>query len=137
MVDRDLYSNVQAAQSLAPAARTADENGAGVDLDGGGEHFHSALVVIDVGAWTDGTHTFEVQESDDDATYTAVADDDLQGTEPVVDAGADGDQVYELGYLGSSRYLRVAVTVTGATSGAVYGASVVRGHPTAGAVTRS
>ncbi|HXF35860.1 MAG TPA: hypothetical protein VNO17_01595 [Actinomycetota bacterium] len=125
MASRDLYSIVKAAQSLAPAARTASAQGAAVDLKG----FHSALVLIDVGTWTDGTHTFELQESDDGVTWAAVTDADLQGTEPVVNDAADDLTVYELGYLGSKRYLRVAVSVAGATSGAVYGASIVRGHP--------
>ncbi|MDX1489403.1 MAG: hypothetical protein R3268_14430 [Acidiferrobacterales bacterium] len=125
MATRDLKSNLLAAQSLAPAAVTASANGTGVDLRG----FDSAQVIIDAGAWTDGTHTFEVQESDDDATYTAVADTELDGTEPVIDGAADDDQVYTIGYKGGSRYLRVAVTVSGATSGAVYGAMIQRGHP--------
>ena len=81
------------------------------------------MVVIDVGLWTDGTHTFEVQESDDDTSYTAVAAADLQGTEPVVDDATDDAQVYELGYLGSKRYLRAISTVASATTGALYGAS--------------
>ena len=78
---------------------------------------------------TDGTHTFAVEESADNTTYTAVAAADLQGTEPVVDDATDDDQIYELGYLGSKRYIRVAVTVSGATTGAVYGASITTGHP--------
>lgn len=121
----DLYNNATTVQSLKPAARTASANGTGVDLLG----YESALVVIDAGAWTDGSHTFEVQESDDDSTYTAVAAADLQGSEPVVDGATDDDQVYELGYVGSKRYLRVITTVTGTTTGAVYAASIVRGHP--------
>jgi hypothetical protein len=122
---KDLYNQQSPAQSLAPAARTASANGVGADLQG----FEGALVVIDAGAWTDGSHTFEVQESDDNSTFTAVADDDLQGTEPVVDAAAEGGQVYKLGYLGTKRYVRVAATVSGTTTGAVYGAAVVRGFP--------
>lgn len=125
MTSKDLYHNLSPAQSLGPAARTASADGAGVDLLG----YESAMAVIDAGAWTDGTHTFELQESDDDSTYTAVADADLQGTEPVVDGAADDDQVYRIGYLGSKGYLRVSVVVTGSPStGAVYGAQIVRGH---------
>lgn len=119
----DLRSSVAVAHTLAPAARTADVDGDGVDLAG----FDAAVVAIHVGAWTDGTHTFEVQESDDDSTYTAVADADLDGAEPVVDDASSDDSVVEIGYHGRSRYLRVAVTTSGTTSGAVYGATVVRG----------
>lgn len=124
-MNRDLYNNTSTVQSLKPAARTASANGTGVDLLGYG----SALVIIDAGAWTDGSHTFEVQESADNSTFTAVAAADLQGAEPVVDGAPDDDQVYEIGYFGLKRYIRVATTVTGTTTGAVYAASVVRGHP--------
>ena len=125
MASRDLHNNIKASQSLGPAARTASANGTGVDLQG----FHSAVVIIDVGARTDGSHTFQVEESVDNSAFTAVVAADLQGTEPVVDDATDDDQIYKLGYLGSKQYLRVAVTVSGATTGAVYGASIVAGHP--------
>jgi len=120
----DLYNNLSVAQSLAPAARTADENGAGVDLQG----FHGAMVVVHTGAITDGTHTIEVQESDDDSTYTAVADADLQGSEPAIGV-ADDNKIYKIGYMGTKRYIRAVVTVAGATTGGVYDAVVVRGAP--------
>jgi hypothetical protein len=125
MASRDLYNTIKSTQSMAPAARTATANGTGVDLKG----YHSAVAIIEVGARTDGTHTFELQESDDNSTFTAVADADLQGTEPAVAASGDQNKVYELGYLGKKRYLRVKVTVSGATSGAVYGATIVTGTP--------
>lgn len=126
MSTRDLYHNMLAKQSLRPEARTASENGTGVDTAG----YESATALIDVGAWTDGVHTFQVEESDDDATYTAVADADLRGSEPVVDAADDDDQIYEIGYFGDKPYLRVAVIVSGSpTTGAVYSAEIVLGHP--------
>ncbi len=118
----DIKNSVSAAQSLAPATRTASANGAGVDLAG----YDAAVVVVSTGTITDGTHTIEVQESDDDTTYTAVADADLDGTEPAIGA-TDDNVVYELGYHGIKRYVRVAVTVSGATSGGAYGANVIRG----------
>jgi hypothetical protein len=125
MTSRDILHNLSPAQSLGSAARTASADGAGVDLLG----YESAMAVIDVGAWTDGTHAFELEESDNDSAFTAVADADLQGTEPVVDGATDDDQLYRIGYLGSKRYLRVSVAVTGSPStGAVYGAQIVRGH---------
>jgi hypothetical protein len=119
---RDIYNGLSVAQSLAPAARTASANGTGVDLRG----FDGAFALIETGVITDGSHTFEVQESDDNSTFTAVADADLQGSEPAV-GSTDDNSVYRVGYRGTRRYLRVAVTVSGATSGGVYGAAVVRG----------
>ena len=81
------------------------------------------------------TGTFQVEESADNTAFTAVAAADLQGTEPVVDDATDDDQIYKLGYLGSKQYLRVAVTVSGATTGAVYGAMIIAGHPAAAPVS--
>jgi len=123
MASRDLVNSISVAQTLAPGTRTANENGAGVDLQG----YESAVVVVETGTITDGTHTIEIQESDDNSTFTAVADADLQGSEPVIGA-ADDNKVYEIGYLGNKRYIRVSVTVAGTTTGGVYGAAVIRGH---------
>lgn len=123
MASKDLKNNVSVATTLSPAARTANANGVGVDLQG----FESALVVMHTGTITDGNHTIQVEESDDNVAFTAVADADLQGVEPVI-AAANDDTVYEIGYLGAKRYIRVTVAVAGATTGGVYGAAVVRGH---------
>lgn len=124
MTTRDLENALSAVHSIDPKAHTADVNGDSADLLG----YDSAAAVINVGTWTDGTHTFEVQESDDDSTFTAVADADLSESEPVVD-GADDDQTtYMIGYTGEKRYIRVVATVTGATTGAEYGAVILRGH---------
>lgn len=127
---RDIVSAVGAAHSLPPATRTAGESGAGVDL----AEWDAAAVLVHVGSYTDGSHTVEVQEADDDGTgkpdaWAAVAAADLDGAEPVIDAAGDANRVFQLGYRGSKRHLRVRVSVATATSGATYGASIVRGHP--------
>jgi len=120
----DLYNNLNIATSLTMATRTADANGASVDLQG----YHGALIVVATGAITDGTHTIEIQESDDGSSWSAVADADLQGSEPAIGPTND-DTVYKIGYRGTKRYLRVAVTVAGATSGGDYGAWILRHSP--------
>lgn len=119
----DLYPHLAPLPSLAPAARTASANGTGVDL----ANYDAAVALIHAGTWTDGTHTFELQDSDDNASFTAVADAYLSGTEPVVSSAPTASQVYRVGYHGIRRYLRVVVTAAGTTTGAVYGASIVRG----------
>lgn len=121
---KDLYNHVGAVNSIAPATHTASATGAGIDLQG----FEGAVVMVAVGTWTDGSHTFEVQESGDNSTFAAVADADLQGSEPVVDGADDDATVYKIGYLGTKRYVRVVATVSGTTTGAVYGASVLKGY---------
>lgn len=124
MASKDLYNNIGVKESLAPASRTAAVNGTGVDLKG----YESAVVVIERGAagGTSPSFTFEVQESDDDSTYAAVAAADLQGTEPVVTAA--GAPV-KIGYLGSKRYIRAAITAaTGTSPTLLCAASVVLGN---------
>lgn len=118
---RDLKNNLSEATSLAPAARTATANGTGVDLRG----YDSAEVLFLVGAITDGTHTPKVQESDDDSAYTDVAAADQDGT--LANIAANTNQV--VGYKGTKRYIRAVSTVSGATTGGVYGAVVIRSNP--------
>jgi hypothetical protein len=124
----DLKNSIAPAQSLK-ATNQADPsvpvNGTGVDLAG----YDTAVVLIDAGAITGAgaTLTFEVQHSDDNSTFTAVADADLDGAEPVISASND-DQIHEIGYRGIKRYLRVAITAkAGTTPTLPVSASVVRG----------
>lgn len=128
MATKDLYNNTLIRQSLVPSARTASANGTGVDRNGSGAMYQSALIVVTTGTITDGTHTIEVQDSDDNSTFAPVADSYLQGSEPAI-GGPDDNVVFHIGYLGRKRYLRVITTVSGATTGGVYGAVVVLGDP--------
>jgi hypothetical protein len=130
------YNNLLTKQSLTPAARTASANGTGVDRQQTNAMFQDALIIVSTGTITDGTHTIEVQESADNTTFTAVADADLQGTEPAIGA-ADDNKIFELGYLGSKRYLRVIVTAAGTTTGGVYGADILLANPRRAAVSHS
>lgn len=129
----DMSKDVKVDPSLEPQTLGADAtvNGASVDLKG----FHAATVIIDVGAWTDGTHTFEIQEADDDGagspgSFAGVAAADLVGTEPVVDGATVDDQQYLIGYIGDKRHLRVSVTSASVTTGLAAVASyVMAGKP--------
>lgn len=123
MATRDLRTNISANQSLAPAARTASANGTGIDT----RDADSVCVVFDLGAYTGGEFTFDVEESDDDSTYTSVDSSELQGTLPTL--GGSGDLgITEIGYVGDARYVR-AVCATGSPTGnATFGASVILGH---------
>ncbi|WP_320784193.1 hypothetical protein [Streptomyces sp. CRN 30] len=125
---RDAYANVTVRASLAIATRAASANGSSVDRYGGGAMFQDAAVVVHTGTITDGSHAVDVQESDDNSTWTSVAASELQGSEPSIVA-ADDDKTFVIGYKGSKRYLRVAVTASGATTGGVYGALVVLASP--------
>ncbi len=124
---RDLKSNIDVAQSLAPAARTASANGSGVDLRGYG----SATALIDIGLFTDGSFSFKLQESDDNSTFTDVGSDDQLGSFSVVDDTGDDNTVQRVGYVGIKRYIRVVVTQGASpapSTGVVVGAAILRDH---------
>jgi hypothetical protein len=111
--------------SLPVALVDADDtaNGAGVAWSG---NFRSVMAVMFTGAWTDGTFTFELQDSPDNVTYTAVADAYLDNAEPAL---AAADAIAVVGYKGTKKYLRVSVTSTATTDGAVVGAFIVASNP--------
>lgn len=136
MARNSVYTNVTARASLNPAARTATATGAGVDRNVGADMHRTAMVLVHTGTITDGTHTIEVQDSDDNTTFTAVADQYLQGTEPAIGV-ADDDKLFFIGYIGVRRYLRVVSTVAGATTGGIYGVSVLLGEPRRGPVSHT
>jgi len=127
-----VYNSVLVQQTVTAANRTnGTVNGTAIDLWSntvGDQVFRSALAVVQTGTITDGTHTVEVQESDDNSSFTAVADADLQGTEPAIGAAND-NVVYEIGYRGTKRYIRVTVVTSGATTGGTFGAVLVLGIP--------
>ncbi|WP_329311704.1 hypothetical protein [Streptomyces sp. NBC_01262] len=125
---KDAYSNITLRETLSIATRTASANGTGVDRNTSGMMCQDAMIVVHTGTITDGTHTVEVQDSDDNTTFAAVADAYLQGTEPAIVA-ADDNKLFIIGYKGPKRYLRVAVTAAGTTTGGVYGATVVLADP--------
>lgn len=126
MAKIDLYNRISVAASLQFAARTATTNGATVDLKG----YQSAVFVVHTGVMTDGTHTIDLQESDDDSTWTSVAAADIIGTEPAL-VLTDDNVIETAGYGGSKRYVRAISTVSGTTTGGVYGAYVIRGNSSA------
>lgn len=117
----DIKNHIAMAQTLVPAARTATATGSAVDLAG----FDAAAVVISTGVVTDGSFSIEVQESDASGSgYTAVANSDLDGTEP---ATLTANTVTVLGYHGIKRYIRAVATDAG-PGDAVFEVTVIRGN---------
>lgn len=98
---------------ILPLLRTATVTpAAGVDLKGS----FGAEVIMDVGTVTDGTFTMEVQESDASGSgFTAVAAADLEGSEAAF-SSANEEQVHQVWYKGSKRYIRVVLTASGSPS---------------------
>ncbi len=122
---RDLNKAISVATTIDPAAaRTATTTGSTVDLSG----YRSAAVVLHCGVFTDGEFTPTVEESDDDSSWSTVAAGDLSGAFTAVTASTDVS-IQEVGYLGSKRYLRLLMTESSASTGALFSAVVIRGNP--------
>lgn len=123
----DMKNNIDAVATLAPSARTASANGTSVGI----ANYDAAMLLIHPGTITDGTHTPALQESSDGSSgWTAVAAADMIGTL----AALASNTIQRVGYIGTKPFLRIATTVSGATTGGVYGASIVRGRPKKAAV---
>lgn len=123
---KDLYTMTSPSVTLPAAAYSAaTTDGTTVDR----KFNESAIVVISIGAWTDGTHTFTLEESDDDVTYTEVAASQIQGTLPTISDATTDDSAVHVGYLGSARYIRLSTAADTATTGAIFSAVVVQDYP--------
>lgn len=124
MTTRDLHTRLAASLSLAPATRNASATGSAVDLTG----YDSATLLVQFGAWTDGSHAPGLEASSDGVSYAPVPDEDLSAT-PAALSGAGGANAAQLvGYRGAGRFLRATLTVAGATTGAAMAAAILRGH---------
>lgn len=117
----DLKNNLIASQSLAPAARTSSANGTAIDL----QDSDGALIVVECGALTDGSHTPSLEESDASGSgFAAVAAVDRIGSL----AACTANTVQAIGYVGIKRYVRIVMNISGSPStGAVTSAVVLEG----------
>lgn len=132
MATRDLVHNLKPVRGLAPAVRTATALSAACDTQG----FEAVVARVDIGTFGDSQSSSlyieaELQESSDNSTYTAVADSDLlfpsgrsaisghaTGTfvQTQTTTTNDVSGVFEVGYRGSKRYLKVNMRLTGTHS---------------------
>lgn len=137
---RDLASNVSNAVLIGAATLSADNTPVAVDLRG----FDSAMILLNVGVGGitfSGTNKIEfvLTHSDDDSTYTNVTTADLNGADAIavtngiikaLTAAHASPAVYEFGYLGGKRYLKLLADFSGTHgTGTPIAASVVRGNP--------
>lgn len=118
---RDLKSDVDFQTSIAPAVINATTNGTGVNLLG----YEAAVILINVGIVTDGTHLLTLQESADNVNWTNVAAADQINVFP---ANLVTSTNIRLGYIGSKQYIRVVSTVTPGSTGGAYAAAILRGY---------
>ena len=135
---RDLKNNIGVVQSLAPAARSSDADGTGVDLQG----FESATIVIDMGAegiTLSSTNKIEIEleHSDDNSTFTDVtssadvigATPDSNGVIATFDDVAEAPAIASVGYIGGKRYIRAVANFSGTHGTATpLAVSVIKGH---------
>lgn len=136
---RDLYSNIEVVEAIAPEALAADNTPAAIDL----QQYGSADIVIHVGVGGitfDSTNKveFKLTHSDDDSTYAAVDVDDVQGLDSVgtggiihsLTAAHAAATVTEVGYVGNKRYLKLLAEFSGTHGTATpMSAVVVKGRP--------
>jgi hypothetical protein len=123
----DLYNRIGIVPDVAPAAHTSTVTSTGIDRTAYENGIDSTVCELTVGAWTDGTHTPKIQDSPDNTTWTDVAATYLQGSFTAISGSGQQNAVQKVGYLGLQRYVRAVVTVSGATTGAIYGANWIIG----------
>jgi hypothetical protein len=118
---RDLHSHLLASVAIGCAALAADNTPAAIDLKG----YNAAEILISVGIGGitfSGTNKveFKLTHSDDDSTYTAVADADMLGVTGITTgiikslvAAHPAAAVYRFGYKGGKRYLKLLADFSG------------------------
>ena len=120
-VTKDLHNLISVTTAIALTAVADGEDVAGVAIDRQGSD--GLEIIFQVGAYTDGSVTPLIEESDDNVTYTDVADADLTNTEASAALTAAG--VSSIGYVGSKRYVK-ATAVTAAASTLSVGATAIK-----------
>jgi hypothetical protein len=144
LLHKDLYSNVDPVVSLVPLVRSADANGTGIDT----RNFRAAMILIQLGAHgitfdTTNKIAFELEESDDNSTFTDVADIDIidpkvgvvTGTVAMFDGVINPTDTALNKYRGTKRYVRVVANFIGTHgTGTSLAAHVVLGYPTIAAL---
>lgn len=135
MSKKDLANNLTVTQILDPAtitsAATTNSNGVDTALTTG-----SVMLVVNTGESGDTLSStvkwdYILEDSADNATFAAVTDTDFvtygtvdsSGIFATVDAAAEDDAAYKIGYVGPKRYVRVSISRTGThTNGTPHGA---------------
>lgn len=118
---RDLYSHISLGELIPEGDYNADTTPVALDLQGHG----SMVIALDIGiggiTFTDANRIdFVLTHSDDDSTYTAVEQSDVQGV-TVATGGIvkslvtahTAPAVYKIGYKGTGRYLKLLADFSG------------------------
>lgn len=121
---KDLYSNVKAVLALAPAVQASATTGTAIDL----RDFGSVVFAVNTGAIvSSGDFGVKIQHSDttDNGDFTDAPASLVKSNAPAT-LTASGS--FKIGYAGTKRYARLALTKEGGTSIA-FGAVAILGNP--------
>lgn len=136
---RDSENNITVVQAIGPVVAAADVTSAAVDLQG----FDAATIIVQTGiggiTFT-GTNKIEyvLTHSDDDSTYTAVAQIDVTDNVTVASNGIIRSLVaahaaptaVKVGYVGGKRYLKVMADFSGTHgTGTPLSVAIIKGRP--------
>ncbi|NOW44098.1 hypothetical protein FHW96_000225 [Novosphingobium sp. SG751A] len=134
----DMHSNIALAVAIAAAAYAADSTAVTIDRLG----YDSLEIALNIGVGGitfSGTNKIEfvLTHSDDDSTYTAVADADMLGVSGITNgiikalvAAHAAAAVYRFGYKGGKRYLKLVADFSGTHGTATpIAASAILGDP--------
>lgn len=119
---RDITNNLDVKRAVSPQAARTD-NTAIVSQVADLKGYDGAMLAINIGANTDANATFAVliEDSDDNSSFSAVADEYLNGTEALAGFQFDDDnEMRKIGYVGIKRYLRATITPSGNDSGNIF-----------------
>lgn len=131
-----IYDDALVRRTVAPAVRTnGTVNGTAVNLGAYGAE--TAIVAINTGTITDGSHAVSVQDSDDGSTGWANIPAGRLSSAPPTVTSADSNTLFEVGVTSVKAFMRVVIVTTGATSGGAISAVVVVGEPGATPVSHA
>lgn len=124
----ELFNSINLKRVLSPSAGPTD-NTAQVGQVIDHQLASQAVYAINTGSLADADATFTVLLEESDASgsgYTAVADEDLLGTEALASfIFSDDDKCFKLGYKGKKRYTRLTITPAANASAAAMSAMCI------------
>lgn len=126
----ELHNVIDARVAFDSAAVTAGVDGIIIDT----YMFESVEFVVIAGVITDGSYPITLQDGDDPALSDAatVAPEfvrDADGSGSLTFADTDDNTVKRFGYTGKKQYVRLRFDPVGASTGGVFVAAAILGHP--------
>ena len=137
MSNKAIHYLVGGVQLQAPAVQKTNQTSATFDreLSGGqGAPYEALELLLDIGAYTDGAHAWQINDSPNGTTWTPAPAVNLIGAGSgaggfvAVNSAAGQNTIQRCAYVGANRYVQVVSTETGA-NGLLYGVIAVPGFP--------